>query len=143
MKKIALLAIAMLATGGVARADIDPILTRQAGLDLLAGTFGGINNVVKLKGDVKTLEGPARYMQKWATVMPSLFPPGSDTGHATKAKAEIWSDQAGFAKASAAFGEASGKLLEAARSGDADAVTTAVKGVSDSCAACHNAYRAK
>jgi cytochrome c556 len=143
MKKIALLAVTILATVGIARADIDPILTRQAGMDLVAGTFAGVNDVIKLKGDVKTLENRGKWIQKWGGVIPTLFPKGSDTGHPTKAKAEIWSDNDGFQKAAARLGEAGGKLADAAHSGDAEAVAAAAKGVSDACANCHNTFRAK
>jgi cytochrome c556 len=143
MKKVALLAVTMLATAAVARAEIDPILTRQAGMDLTAGTLGGINNIVKLKGDVKTIENPAKYIQKWAAVIPSLFPPGSDKAHTNKAKPEIWSDNAKFMSAAANLGDAAGKLSEAAKSGDVDTVSVAIKGVSDACANCHNTFRAK
>jgi cytochrome c556 len=143
-RTVVLLAVSMLAAGGIARAaDFDPILTRQSGLDLLSGDFSGINAVVKAKGDVKSLENPAKAIQRWAGVMPTLFPKGSETGHNTKALPEIWSDQAGFEKAAADLGEAAGKLVVAAKSGDADAVAIEAKAVGDACGACHRKYRAR
>ena len=42
MKRLALAAAVLLAVGGTARADIDPIKTRQAGLDLLATTNASV-----------------------------------------------------------------------------------------------------
>ena len=80
--KLVLLAALVLATAGIARADeMNVILLRQAGQDLLAGTFGGIRAVVAAKGDVKTLAQPATAMGKWMRVFPSTFPAGSDKGH--------------------------------------------------------------
>lgn len=143
-KTIALLTVAILVAAGVARADgVDPIELRQTGLDLLAGNFAGIKAVITAKGDLKTLENPAKAMQRWAMVMPTLFPKGSETGHNTKALPEIWSDSAGFQKAAAALGDAAGKLAVAARAGDADAVATEFKAVGDACGACHRGFRAK
>jgi cytochrome c556 len=143
-KTVAILTVVILAGAGIARAEgIDPIEVRQTGLDLLSADYAGIRAVVAAKGDVKTLENPAKAMQRFAMLMPTLFPKGSDTGHNTKALPEIWSDSAGFEKAAAGLGEASGKLAAAARSGDADAVATEVKAVGDACGLCHKAYRAR
>lgn len=143
-KTIALLTVAILVAAGVARAEgLDPIEVRQTGLDLLAGDFSGIKAVITAKGDMKTLENPAKAIQRWAMVMPTLFPKGSETGHNTKALPEIWSDSAGFQKAAAALGDAAGKLAVAARAGDADAVATEFKAVGDACGACHRSFRAK
>src|SRR5262245_48459920 len=92
-RRLALLAALALATAGVARAQcFDVIETRQAGQDVLAGTFAGIRAVVAAKGDVKTLENPAKYMARWIKQYPTLFPKGSETGHDTKALPAIWSD---------------------------------------------------
>ncbi len=143
MRKVLLLgAVALLATMGTVRADLpNPIEIRQTGLDLMSGDFAGIRAVVAAKGDVKTLEAPAKAMARWAALMPGLFPKGSDAG--TKAKAEIWTDMDGFQKAAAALGAASTKLAELAKAGDAEGVEAQIKLVGGACAACHNNYRAK
>jgi len=142
IKKLALMTAMVLAVGGVARADIDPIKTRQAGLGLLAGTVAGIKTVITANGDVKTLEGPAKNISRWGHVFPTLFPAGSDKGE-TKAAPAIWSDNAGFLKAAAALSAAGDSLATAAKAGDATAVATAFKAVGDACGACHKDYRLK
>ena len=82
--------------GGAAHAQgFDPIQTRQAGQDLLAGDFAGIKAVITANGDVKTLEGPAKAIQRWALVFPTLFPAGSDKGD-TKAAPAIWTRPGGL-----------------------------------------------
>ena len=143
-KKLALLTVALLATAGVARAEgPDLIELRQSGQDLVLGTFGGIRAVVDAKGDIKKLETPAKALQRWALVFPTLFPKGTETGHDTKALPAIWSDNAGFLKAAADFSAAAGKLAEIAKAGDADGIGAQVKAVGDACGACHRTYRAK
>lgn len=145
MRKVVLLgAMAMLATAGSARADGPNLIElRQVGMSLQSGDFAGIRAVVAAKGDVKTLEAPARAIQRWAAVIPSVFPQGTETGGNTKALPTIWSDMAGFQKAAAALGDASAKLVELAKAGDAEGVEAQIKLVGATCGACHNAYKAK
>jgi cytochrome c556 len=142
-KKLALVAAMLLAVSGMARAQgIDPIQTRQTGLDLLAGTFAGIKAVVTTNGDVKTLEASGKAIQRWGALFPTLFPAGSDTGK-TKAAPAIWTDMAGFEKASMALSTAGETLATAAKAGDATAVAAAFKEMGEACGACHKAYRLK
>ena len=90
IKKIAFVTAMALSVCGSARADgIDPIKMRQTGLDLLAGTFSGIRTAIDAKVDVKKLESAGAAIQRWSTVFPTLFPPGSDKGD-TKAAPSIW-----------------------------------------------------
>jgi cytochrome c556 len=141
---VIVLAAMGLAPMGMANADgIDPIAVRQAGFSLNNGDFAFIRSVVAAKGDVKPLEVPARAMVKWAAVIPTLFPKGSETGGDTKALPEIWSDQAGFQKAAASLGEAAGKLATDAKAGDAELVAADAKALGEQCGACHKAYRAR
>lgn len=142
----ALLTVGSAATlPSLAKADnaADIILIRQAGQDLLAGTFGGLKNAIDAKIDVKTLAVRADSMTKWMKVFPAQFPPGSDVGAPTKALASIWSDRAGFEKSSANFVEASEKLTAFANAGDADGFAGQFKVTAAACGACHKDYRAK
>lgn len=147
-KRIALSAVIVLAglgAGlGAARADgLDVIAVRQAGYDLQGGDFAYIRAVVKDKGDVKQLEVPAKAIARWAGLIPTLFPKGTETGGDTKALPEIWSDRAGFEKIASAAGAAATKLAEAAKANDADAVAVQFKALGEQCGACHKGYRAK
>ncbi len=140
--------IAIAAVGAVlpltARADgLDPIAVRQAGFSLQNGDFAYIRAVVAAKGDVKPLEVPARAIAKWAAVIPTLFPKGTETGGETKALPAIWSDPAGFQKIAVALGEAANKLATDAKAGDADLVAADTKALGGECGACHKSYRAK
>ncbi|MBS0643539.1 MAG: cytochrome c [Acetobacteraceae bacterium] len=141
--KVVLSAVVILAGVGAAQAQMpDPIALRQAAFDMNAGTFGLARTIVANKLDVKPLETGARGMVKWAALIPSMFPKGSDKGD-TKALPEVWSDPAGFKKAADEFGAAALKLADAAKAGDADGVAAATKAVGDACGACHKVFRAK
>jgi cytochrome c556 len=143
-RKLALVTALVLGLGGTALAQqaFDPIKTRQAGQDLVAGTFAGVKAVITLKGDVKTLEGPGKAIQKWALVFPTLFPAGSDKGE-TKAAPAIWTDRAGFEKDAMALSAAAEKLSVAAKAGDEPAVAAAFKEAGEACGACHKEFRLK
>lgn len=141
-KKLALLTVLLATTTGFAWAQgFDVIETRQAGQDLLSADFAGIKAVVAAKGNVKTLEDPAKAMARWAAQYATLFPKGSDQGHNTKAKAAIWSDMAGFQKDANNLADASTKLASLAKAGDADGVAAQLKVVGGTCGACHRAYK--
>jgi cytochrome c556 len=142
--KLALCGAVVLATIGIARADsMNVIELRQAGQDLLASDFAGIRAVVAAKGDVKTLENPAKAMARWMRAFPSTFPPGSDTGNNTKALPAVWSDMTGFQKDANDMADAADKLAMQAKAGDADGVAAQIKTVGEACGACHRTYRAK
>ena len=131
-------------TAGAARADgPDLIAVRQAAFSLNGGDFAFIRSVVGAKGDVKPLEVPAKAIAKWAAVIPTMFPKGTETGDDTKALPEIWSDPAGFQKAAMAMGTAATKLADAAKAGDAEAVAADTKVLGEACGGCHRPYRAK
>lgn len=141
-KTFLFLAVLGVAAAGIARAEgFDVIETRQAGQDLLAGDFAGIRGVVAAKGDVKTLELPAKAMARWARQIPTLFPKGSEKGHDTKATAAVWSDPAGFQKIAIDLADASDKMAELAKAGDADRLAAQIKVAGAACAACHKSYR--
>ena len=112
MKRLAVLAVLAVAAVGTAQAaGYDPIETRQAGQDLLAGTFNGIKALVASKGDMKTVENSAKSMARWIKQFPSQFPKGSEEGHNTKALPVIWTDPAGFQKAADELATESLKLV--------------------------------
>jgi len=144
VRLIIIVAVLLLAGTGIACAQVaDPIETRQAGQDLLSADFAGIRAVMAAKGDVKTLEGPAKAMARWIRQFPSEFPKGSEQGHNTRALPAIWSDPAGFKKAADDLADAADKLALAAKADDAEGVATQVKVVIDACNGCHRTYRAR
>jgi cytochrome c556 len=71
------------------------------------------------------------------------FGPGTDTGAPTRARAEIWSNAAGFKQAADAFQAETPKLVAAAQSGNMDQIKAAFSGVTKTCDGCHDNFRSK
>ncbi len=143
-KKLAfIVALVTVGFGAAYAQGFDPIATRQAGQDLMAGTFTGIRAVVAQHGNVKALEQPAKAMARWMTQYPGLFPPGSDHGDNTKALPAIWSDPAGFHNAADHFIAEANKLATLAKSDDTAAIPGQVKLVGQACLACHKKFKAQ
>ena len=144
--RLALLGIAVAGILGVARAQdtaFNIIETRQAGQDLLAGTFTGIDEGVKHHVEAKAFDKSAAAMARWMRQFPTTFPPGSDHGNNTKARPEIWSNRAGFDQAAANFIAAADKLTQLAKANDTPGFDAQVKTVASACKACHDKFRAK
>lgn len=147
MRAILMAGVAVLLTAGVAGAADVPlppdtiIAARQAGYDLQQGIAAQMKAVVEGGGSVKTLTDAAKGMVAWGKVIPSLFPAGTETGHGTKAKPEVWSDQAGFAKAADNYVQAATKLLTLAEADDAAGFAEQFKVTAGACVACHRQFR--
>jgi len=119
------------------------IAARQAGYDLQAGVVMAMKTVIDVGGDVKGLEDGAKGLSKWGHVIPTMFPDGTQTGHETKARPEIWSDRAGFEKAAANFWTAADKLATLAEANDKAGFATQYTATTQACGACHRAYRVR
>lgn len=131
---------------GVAAPTLKPddiIAVRQAGMALAGGFAETIKAGIASGADTKQYVEGAEALVKWATAYMSLYPDGTQKGHDTKAKAEIWTDRAGFEKANAAFLAASEKFVLAAKSGDKAAFADAWKAEGQSCGGCHRNYKEK
>ena len=123
----------------VALAQADVIKQRQDNRKAAGAAMRGIKGVVDAKGDVKEAAPHIAKLKELEAAFVKLFPAGSDKGE-TKALPAVWTDMAGFQKASAnamAAYDAMGKAADAAALGAAFAET------GKACGACHNAYRAK
>lgn len=69
------------------------------------------------------------------------FIPGTDTGGNTKAKPEIWTEQAKFKEYGDKLVDDAAKLAAAAKTGNLDALKTAFNTTAATCKACHDAYQ--
>jgi len=74
---------------------------------------------------------------------PSWFPKGSgpEAGVKTAAKAEIWTDAAGFAAAASKLADETAKLQQVAAGGDIEAMRAQARAVGGACNTCHDKYR--
>jgi cytochrome c556 len=142
MKLAVFVAVTGIALVTVAKAEgYDPIETRQAGQDLVAADFAGIRAVVSAKGDIKSVANPAKAIARWIRQFPTQFPKGSEQGHDTRARPDIWTDFADFQQRANNLADAADKLAQLANAGDADGVAAQINVVRDACAACHRTYR--
>lgn len=73
-----------------------------------------------------------------ALALANAFPAGSEGGRSLPA---IWSDRNGFMNRVTAIQTATAELVEAAESGDAEAIGAALQAVRGTCGSCHNTFR--
>jgi cytochrome c556 len=138
----ALAAGGMVAVATVAWAQADVIKQRQENRKATAGEMRAIKAIVDAKGDAKGAVAHAAKLKELETAFDKMFPPGSDKGD-TKALPTVWSDMAGFQKASANAMAAYDKLAVAAGSGDVAALGAAFADTGKACGACHTTFRMK
>src|SRR5439155_22475546 len=121
------------------------VLVRQAHCKELAKTLGGlVNELRKDTPDKAVIAANAATAKTMVQQLPTWFPKGSgpEAGVKTAAKAEIWSDAAGFAVAVGKLQDETAKLQQAATAGDMDAIKAQVRATAGACKNCHDTYRA-
>jgi len=121
----------------------DPIKTRQAGQDMVFGSFAAMRQAVIHKLPVKPYAGTAAGIAKWMRQFPTLFPAGSDHGDNTKALPAIWQDRAAFDKDSANAAAAAQKLAMLAKADNGPGFAAQLKVLGGTCGTCHKQFRAK
>jgi len=85
----------------------------------------------------------AVYLEELSHMAWDGFPAGSDQGAPTKAKPEIWTDNAKFKQAALNLQNETPKLVTAAKTGDMNQIKTAFSDVGKACKGCHDDFRAK
>ena len=111
---------------------------RQAALGMSAVTYNAMKGRIDSNADVKPVTFAARRLEKWANVLPTMFPPGTSSPGARPA---IWENFADFQAKAAAYAAASRRLAEAAEANDKAAFAAHWAAVGESCKACHDLYR--
>lgn len=140
----------------IAYAQMKPesaIRARQSIMRVMVLNFGPIAGMAKGKipfNKEAFTANALRAQSVWAMNVTRFFPAGSDKpvegskiAGFTRAKAEIWSEMDKFKQAYDTLGQALGKLVAAAKSGDEGAMKAAVGGVGKACKGCHDDFRAK
>jgi cytochrome c556 len=120
------------------------VASRQAAMRLAAADFQLIRTAAEKGADLRTLAGPARSLAQWAAALPGMFPPGTGPDVAnTRARAEIWTDRAGFEQRAAEFASAAARLAELAEAADLAEGGRQWDAARLACAACHDRYRSE
>lgn len=123
----------------------DAIKYRQSALTVMANHLGRIGAMAK--GTVPFDTGAATANAQIVVTMSKLpwvaFGEGTDKGMPTRAKPEIWKEQAKFKDLQGKMQGEAEKLEAAAKSGNLEAVKTAVGDIGKACKACHDDFRAE
>lgn len=119
----------------------DAIKYRQSAYSLLGAHFGRIGAMVngRIPYDAKIAGENAALVATLSKLPGGAFPVGSETGLNTRAKPEIWKDNAKFQAAYDKMVTELGKLPAA--SGDAGTLKTAFGAAAATCKGCHDDFR--
>ena len=139
-----LFALAAPASAQFAKAE-DAIHYRQGALTVMGAHFGRLGEMVKGKVpfDAKAAQDNAAILAVMARLPWAAFGPGTDKGGNTKAKADIWTEQAKFKEGSDKLIVEADKLASATKTGNLDALKTAFAATADTCKSCHDAFKNK
>ncbi len=122
----------------------DAIKYRKSAFTLMAAHNGRLGAMAqgRLPFDAKTATENAEIVADIAKLPWAAFVDGTDSGD-TKAKSDIWKDNAKFKDYAGKLQAESVKLVAAAKSGNQDAFKTAFGATAGSCKTCHDDFRAK
>jgi cytochrome c556 len=143
-----ILAIAALGFSGMASAQFakpeDAIKYRKSTMFVMAQHYGRIGAMVngKVPFNAKAAADNAAIAESLSRLPWAAFGEGTDMGD-TKAKFEIWKEQAKFKEDADKMQSEMSKLAVAARTGNLDTIKTAFTATSKTCKSCHDAYRDK
>jgi cytochrome c556 len=120
----------------------DAIKYRKAAFTVMAAHFGRLGAMAndRMPFDAKVAADNAAVVEAMSKLPWAGFGPGTDKGD-TRAKAEIWEDQAKFKKGSDEMMTAMAQLNAAAKTGNLDSLKKAFGESAKTCKACHDAFR--
>jgi cytochrome c556 len=134
------------ATGAAAAAPnvTAAIKARQANYKEIGGAFKAIKDELKSGSpNLAAIRQPARELASRAAQALTYFPRGSgpESGLKTRAKAQIWSEQAKFVALQQQMIAAAKTLDGAAAAGDVGRMQAARDSLGATCKSCHDRYR--
>lgn len=123
----------------------DAIKYRQSALFVIGQHFGRIGAMVngRIPFDAKGAAESAEIVATMSSLPWAGFIPGTDKGGNTKAKAEVWTEQAKFKDSSDKFVVEATKLAAASKTGNLDTLKASFAATADTCKSCHDAFRNK
>ena len=142
----AAMVITLTAGAALGQGVADVIKARQAGYKAQGAAFKKMGDELK-KGDpdIAVIRASAKVLADTSKNQYRWFPKGSgpEAGVKTAAKAEIWTNAAGFTAAQKAFEAEAGKLNAAAAKGDLGAIRPQAGAAAKTCGGCHDKFRVK
>lgn len=138
-----LMALAAPASAQFAKPE-DAIKYRQSAFSVMGTHFGRLGAMAngKVAFDAKAAADNAAIVASMAKLPWAAFGPGTDLGE-TKAKPEIWTEQAKYKAGADKLMAESAKLDAAAKTGNLDALKTAFTATAGTCKSCHDSFRNK
>jgi len=126
----------------VAIAQDDPIAERQELMKSNGQSMRVLVPMARGQAEYDAAAALAEFvrMNEVAMQFGELFPEGSETGGDTRARAEIWTDRAGFDAEVLVFQEATAAAV-AAEPADLDAFRPVFGAVGQTCGTCHEKYQ--
>lgn len=123
----------------------DAIKYRKGSFAVMGEHFGRLAAMAqgKMPYDAKSAADNAAVVEFMSKLPWTAFGEGTDQGGNTKAKAEIWSDNAKFKDAAEKMQAEVVKLAVAAKTGKLDDLKTAVSATGGTCKNCHDNFRNK
>ena len=121
----------------------DALRYRQGALFVMAQHFGRIGAMAngRVPYDAKAAVENAEIVAEMARLPWAGFGPGYDKAAPSRAKPEIWTEQAKFKEHNEKLVGESQKLLAAAKTNNLDNLKAAFQSTAGTCKACHDAYR--
>ena len=123
----------------------DAIKYRQSALSVMGTHFGRVGAMAngRVPFDAKVAAENADIVAEMAKLPWAAFGAGTEKGGNTRAKPEIWTEQAKFKEYNEKLVVESTKLAAAAKTGNLDVLKTAFGATAASCKACHDAFQTK
>jgi cytochrome c556 len=139
-----LITLAAPAAAQFAKPD-DAIKYRQSAMFVMGQHFGRIGAMASGKApyDAKASENSAAVVADMSKLPWPGFIAGTESGGNTKAKPEVWSEQAKFKENNEKLMAETTKLAAAAKTGNLDTLKTAFITTADTCKSCHDHFRNK
>jgi cytochrome c556 len=121
----------------------DAVKYRQSALFVMSQHFGRIGAMVngRVPYDAAAAVQNAEVVADMAKLPWAGFGPGTDKVTPTRAKAEVWSEQAKFKEHNEKLVGETGKLLAAAKTNNLDNLKVAFGSTANTCKGCHDTYR--
>ncbi|WP_089942330.1 c-type cytochrome [Candidatus Entotheonella palauensis] len=133
--------LALVISSVQAQDDAAYLQHRQKVMQAVGGHMGSIAAIMKNKLPyTTTIVVHAQSLQVTSTVIEDAFKKEITEGK-TDSKPDIWQDWDKFVAAAKKMGEESGKLADAAQSGDMAAIGAQVKELGKACGGCHKPFR--
>ena len=141
------LAVAVAATAIPASAQFakpeDAVKYRQSALFVMSQHFGRIGAMVngRVPYDAAAAVQNAEIVAEMAKLPWAGFGPGTDKVTPTRAKPEVWTEQAKFKEHNEKLVGETGKLLAAAKTNSLDNLKVAFGSTANTCKGCHDNFR--